>query len=433
MTNVRQAHWIAHIRRAGSLGVVLAAVLGGTRAANAAADAQLMAAVKACEPDARALLEQAVAIDSGTGDAEGLNQLGALLTRELLHSGFTKVDAVPAEPPAVGNNLVATVEGTGRGKILLIAHMDTVFAHGTVAQRPYRVVDEHAYGPGAGDDKQGSVTAICAMRALKAIGFRDFARITLIVNSNEETGSFGTRKLFRENAQASDVAINLERGVPPDGVLVSRKGAAVVTLEITGRAAHSGLEPEKGRNAALEAAHQALELGSLADPKLQTTVNVTVLQAGDKINVIPDHAIVKADVRAYTAEEFERVERQAKELAMHTTVPDVKLAVTMERTFPPWPHASSTDALVERARAVYAEIGGNLEAVSVGSSADVALAAETGTPSIDGFGILGGGAHGPDDHADLRSIVPRVYLLARFVMDLGRNPPARAVAVARPN
>lgn len=425
MTTNREASWLARSRVGAALGLVLAVALGVTKAAHAAADAQLMTAIKACEPDARALLERAVAIDSGTGDAEGLNQLGALLARELRSAGFTKVDAIPAEPPAVGNNLVATVEGTGRGKILLISHMDTVFAHGTVAQRPYRVVDEQAYGPGAGDDKQGAVTAICAMRALKAIGFRDFARITLIVNSNEETGSFGTRKLFREHALLSDVAINLERGVPPDGVLVSRKGAAVVTLEITGRAAHSGLEPEKGRNAALEAAHQALAIGTLADPQLETTVNVTVLQSGDKFNVIPDRAVVKADVRAYTPAEFDRVERAAKDLAMRTTVPDVKVVVTMERTFPPWPHVPSTDALLERARAVYAEIGGKLAAVSVGSSADVALTAEAGTPSIDGFGILGDGAHGPDDHADLRSIVPRVYLLARFVMDLGRSPPAK--------
>ncbi len=425
MTMIRHTHCVVRAPVRAWLSLLLAMALGGTGAANAAADAQLMDAIKACEPDARALLERAVSIDSGTGDVEGLAQLGALLRRELLSAGFTNVDAVPAEPPAVGDNLVATVEGTGRGKILVVAHMDTVFAHGTVARRPYRVVDDQAYGPGAGDDKQGSIAAICAMRALKAIGFRDFARITLIVNSNEETGSFGTRKLFRERAQASDVAINLERGVPPDGVLVSRKGAAVVTLEITGRAAHSGLEPEKGRNAALEAAHQALEIGALADPKRETTVNVTVLQSGDKFNVIPDHAVVKVDVRAYTAEEFDRVERQAKELAARTSVPDVKVTMTMERTFPPWPHARSTDALLERARVVYAEIGRKLAAVSVGSSADVALTAETGTPSIDGFGILGDGAHGPDDHADLRSLVPRVYLLARFLMDLGRDPPAR--------
>jgi glutamate carboxypeptidase len=398
--------------------------------AHAAPNAALMAAVQACEPDARALLEQIVSIDSGTGDAEGLDRVGAILTRELLMSG-AKVDAIPAEPPAVGHNLVATATGTGRGKILLIAHMDTVFARGTVAERPYRLVGQKAFGPGAGDDKSGSVAAICALRALKQTGFRDYARITLIVNTNEETGSFGTRTLIHEHAKASDVAINLERGVPPDAVLLARKGAALVTLEITGRAAHSGLEPEKGRNAVIEAAHQALELGKLADLSRETTVNVTVLQGGGAFNVIPDHAIVKADVRAYTTDELERVEAGVKKLATQNVVPDIRVAVSMERTFPAWPHAASTDALLKRAQTIYAELGRTLTGVQVGSSADVAIAAETGTPSIDGFGILGGGAHGPDDHADLDSIVPRVYLLARMLIALGRDPPAKPVTATQ--
>jgi glutamate carboxypeptidase len=411
------------------LGVAIGVALSPC-GARAAANAELMAAVRACEPDARALLEQIVSIDSGTGDAEGLDNVGAILTRELLMSGV-KVDAIPAEPPAVGHNLVATATGTGRGKILLIAHMDTVFPHGTVAQRPYRVVGNQAFGPGAGDDKQGSIAAICALRALKQTGFHDYARITLIVNTNEETGSFGTRALIHEHAKASDVAINLERGVPPDAVLLARKGAALVTLEITGRAAHSGLEPEKGRNAVIEAAHQALELGKLADPSRETTVNVTVLQGGGAFNVIPDHAIVKADVRAYTTDEIERVEKGVRKLATQNIVPDIRVAVSMERTFPAWPRAASTDALLKRAQAVYAELGRTLTGVQVGSSADVALAAETGTPSIDGFGILGDGAHGTEDHADLDSIVPRVYLLARMLMELGRDPPAKSVTATQ--
>src|SRR5262249_43043330 len=144
MIRIRQGR-LLRSRAFACLAAVAAAV--GTEAAHAAANEQLMTAGKACEPEPRALLERAVARGS---DAEGLNRLGALLTPELLRAGFTNVDAVPAEAPAVGNNLVATVEGSGRGRILLIAHMDTVFAHGTVAQRPYRVVDEQAYGPGAG-------------------------------------------------------------------------------------------------------------------------------------------------------------------------------------------------------------------------------------------------------------------------------------------
>jgi glutamate carboxypeptidase len=350
--------------------------------------------------------------------------MGAILKTELEHVG-AKVESVSAVAPAVGDNVVATLTGTGKGRILLIAHMDTVFPHGTVAQRPYRVVDDRGIGPGAGDDKAGIVSAVCALRVLNSINYRHYAKITLILNSNEETGSVGTRELIHAKAKESDVAINLERGVPPDGLEVTRKGSAVITVEITGRAAHSGLEPEKGRNALIEASHQALQLGSLADPAKETTVNVTMLQGGNAINVIPEHAIIKADVRAFTPLELDRIETGIQKLAADTIVPDIQVKASMTRNFPPWPRAASTEALLTRAQKLYAEIGGKLVGVPVGSSADVAFAAETGTPSIDGVAILGGGAHGVEDHADLSSIVPRVYLLARMLMDLGHNPPVK--------
>ena len=280
-------------------------------------------------------------------------------------------------------------------------------------------------GPGAGDDKSGGVTALCALGALKAIGYRDFSRIDLIINASEETGSVGSRDLIRKLAKQADLAINLERGVPSDQALASRKGSATLTLEFIGRAAHSGLEPEKGRNAALEAAHAALELGKLADPAKQTTVNVTVLSAGDKINVIPDHAIVKADVRVHTSDEFDRVEKAATKLAASPTIDGVTIVSRLEKSFPPWPHAASTDALLVRANKLYAELGRQLTLISVGSSADVAYAAETGTPALDGFGLEGEGAHGPDDQADLSTLTPRAYLLARLLMDIGGAPPLK--------
>jgi glutamate carboxypeptidase len=393
-------------------------------ASEAAPDAKVLEAAKACEPKARVLLQQLVQIDSGTVDVAGLAAMGAILKVELEQLG-AKVESVPATAPAVGDNLVATLTGTGKGRILLIAHMDTVFPHGTVAQRPYKVVGDHGIGPGAGDDKNGIVSAVCALAVLHNINYRDYARITLILNSNEETGSVGTRDLIRAKAKESDAVINLERGVPPDGLEVTRKGSAVITVEIIGRAAHAGLEPEKGRNAIVEASHQALKLGSLADSAKQTTVNVTMIEGGNAINVIPDHAVIRADVRAFTPEEFDRVQTGLEKLASDTTVPEVLVKVSMTRNFPPWPPSASTQALLIRAQKLYAEIGRQLAGVPVGSSADVALAAETGTPSIDGVAILGGGAHGVDDYADLSSIVPRVYLLTRMLMDLGHNPAVR--------
>jgi glutamate carboxypeptidase len=384
-------------------------------------NAKVLAAVKTCEPKAQELLQQLVQIDSGTSDVAGVTAVGAILKVELEDLG-AKVESASSTVPGVADNLVATLTGTGKARILLIAHMDTVFPRGTVAQRPYKVVGEHGIGPGAGDDKNGLVSAVCALRVLHELKFRDYARITLILNSNEETGSVGTRFLIRTKAKESDVVINLERGVPPDGLEVARKGSAVITVEITGRAAHAGLEPEKGRNAIVEASHQALQLGSLADVGKETTVSVTMIEGGNAINVIPDHAIVRADVRALTPQEFDRVETGLAKLAADTIVPDVKVKASIIRNFPPWPPSPSTRALLARAQKLYAEIGLQLAGVTVGSSADVAFAAETGTPSIDGVAMIGGGAHSVDDYADLSSIVPRVYLLSRMLMDLGANP-----------
>ncbi len=365
-----------------------------------------------------------VAIDSGTGDVEGLTAVGALFAAELTALG-ADVRRVPSVPPAAGDNIVATLTGTGKGRILLIAHMDTVFARGDVAKRPPRWEGSHYIGPGAGDDKSGGVTIVCALSALKAIGHRDFARIEVLLNASEEVGSPGSRDLIRERARDSDLAINVERGIPGDAVLAARKGSAKLVLDFTGRAAHSGLEPEKGRNAALEAARVASELGRLASPAAQTSVTVVMLHSGEKTNVVPDRAQIVADVRAFTAAEFDRVEREAAALAARPGIDGVTITSSLQRTFPPWPRVPSTDALIARAARLYAELGRKLTATEVGSSADVALAAETGTPSIDGFGMEGGGAHGVDDYVDFATLTPRAYLMARLLMDAGRDPPKR--------
>ena len=381
----------------------------------------MLAAAQACEPVARTLLQQLVSIDSGTANTAGVDALRAALVPELEKLG-AKIERVPSTEAGYADSVLASWTGTGRGRVLLIAHMDTVFSPGVAAARPYRVVGDHGIGPGAGDDKQGIVAALCALRVLRETNFRDYARIALLLNSNEETGSTGSGALITKEAAASDAVLNLERGVPPDGVVVARKGSAKMTIEITGRAAHSGLEPEKGRNAVVEAAHQILKVSSLADAAKETTVNVTLIDGGTVSNVIPDRATITVDVRAFSAEEFDRVEAGMRRLTADVSVPDVKVAASLERGFPPWARNPSTDALLARANSLYAEIDRSLAAIVVGSSADVAVAALTGTPSIDGFGLLGGGAHGVDDHVELTSIVPRTYLLARMLMSIGTDP-----------
>jgi glutamate carboxypeptidase len=299
------------------------------------------------------------------------------------------------------------------------------FSRGDVAARLPHWEGDHYVGPGAGDDKSGGVTAICALKALKAVGFTDFGRITLLLNASEETGSLGSRDLIREEAKKSDLVINLERGVPTDQVLVARKGSAVLTFEVTGRAAHSGLEPEKGLNAALESARLALAVGALADPAKKTTVNVDIISGGERTNVIPAHAVVKADVRAFSKEEFNRVEAGAADLAAHPSIAGVTVTSTLQRNFPSWPHLASADAVVARGNRLYAELGRTLTPTEVGSSADANYASEAGAVTIDGFGVEGGGAHSPLDYADFATLTPRAYLLARLLMDVGHEPGTR--------
>ncbi len=399
----------------------LAGIASTPVAWSAQPNAKILTAVKECEPGARSLLERLVGIDSGTGDAQGLSAVGAIYASELRALG-AEVKAVPPTPPAVGDLVLATFTGHGKGRITLISHMDTVFNRGDVAKVHPHWDGQHYIGPGAGDDKQGGIAAVCALKAIRSIGFTDFATINVLLNSNEETGSIGTHDLIVSLAKSSDLVINLERGVPPDKVLVARKGSAVLTFEFKGRAAHSGLEPEKGRNAVLEAARVALMLGPLADRAKQTTVNVDILAGGDKTNVIPDRAVLKVDVRAFSQDEFDRIEKEAARIAANPGTEGVTATASLSRSFPPWPRVASADAAVARANRLYGELGRTLTPTDVGSSADVSYAAETGTPSLDGFGIEGDGAHTANDYADFATFTPRVYLLARMLMDFGREP-----------
>jgi glutamate carboxypeptidase len=215
------------------------------------------------KPGAIKLWERLVNIDSGTGDAEGLKAVGAIAIEELKKLGAA-IETVPSSP-AVGDNTVATFTGAGKGKALLMAHMDTVFGKGAAAARPFRIECGRAYGPGVSDDKAGIVVAIVALNILQDLKFKDYARITLFLNTNQETGSRGSRALIGKLAKEHDVTLNLEAGRAGDGITVWRKGSGTIKVEVKGCASHAGAAPEFGRNAVMELAHQMLQLSKLAD------------------------------------------------------------------------------------------------------------------------------------------------------------------------
>jgi len=398
--------------------LALAALLLCATRLSCAADAnpKVLSTAEGYRGEALHLLERLVNIDSGTGNEAGLSQIGTIVADELRKAG-ARVETVPATP-AVGNNILATWKGTGKARILLMAHMDTVFKDGTARAKPFYIKDNRAYGPGVMDDKGGVVAGLYAMKILQQLDFKQYGQVTLLLNTNEETGSKGTRALIEREARQHDVTLNLEPGRPADGLVVWRKGSGTAEIDVKGKAAHAGVAPESGRNAATELAHQVLQLGKLGDSAKQTTFNITVLKAGDATNVIPDHATAYADLRVAVPEEFDRVERDLARMSANKLIPDTEVKTSLVRGFPPMPRNAASDQLATKAQAIYSEIGHKLTLEGSGGAADASLSAGVGTPTLDGFGIVGGGIHTPEEYAEVESVVPRLYLLSRMIMEL---------------
>jgi glutamate carboxypeptidase len=371
------------------------------------------------------LLEQLVNIDSGTGDVEGGRKVAAVLKPRLEALGMT-VELVPAEAPGLPENLVARLVGSGRGRILLIGHLDTVFDPGTAAARPYRTDATKAYGPGVGDEKGGVVNAVEAVQILKTLGFNDFKSITLLVESSEERGSPGTRALIGRLLADADVELNLEPGEEPDGITVWRKGSNNFLIDVKGRAAHAGVAPQDGRNAALELIHQLQGLEGLPKTGEGVTVNLTLLNAGSRYNIIPETAQATLNVRIRQPAEGDAIMALLEKNARTTLVPETTVTVRREISFPPLPSNPATDALAARAQAIYAGLGMTLATGGNGGASESALAAEAGVAAQDGLGPSGGGYHTAKEYINRGRVTPRLYLLTRLMMDLGRDPPPRA-------
>ncbi|MGV7208661.1 glutamate carboxypeptidase [Oxalobacteraceae bacterium A2-2] len=397
--------------------IVLAAALMCCCTAQAAPRQSVLDQATQLRAGTEQLLERLVNIDSGSYNQAGLDAVGAIVRAELEALG-ARIETHSAAP-AKGSNLLATWRGAGKGRVLLVAHTDTVFADGSAKTRPYRVQGRRAYGPGIMDDKGGVVLALQAVRLLRQLKYEDYGQISLLINTNEETGSAGTRGLIERLAQQHDVAFNLEPGRAADGLVIWRKGSGEIELEVQGKAAHAGVAPDSGRNAAMEAAHQVLQLSRLGDPAKQTTVNFTVIKAGERTNVIPDSAMAQADVRVAVPEEFDRVERDLKRISAQQLIPGTQVSAQLRRGFPPMPQNAATDAMAARAQAIYGELGRKLTLEGTGGAADASLIAAAGVPTLDGLGIVGGGIHTPEEYAELDSIVPRLYLLARLMMEYG--------------
>jgi glutamate carboxypeptidase len=393
----------------------------GAQAAPHRNDKVYQAAIASREA-ALALLKEIVDIDSGTGDVAGGTQVAAVLAPHLKDLGG-EVRTEPADISGLPDNLLAVFRGTGKGRILIIAHFDTVFGPGTTAARPFSMDRERAHGPGVGDEKAGVVNAVMALKILHDLAFKNYQTITLLLDNSEERGSPGSRKLIAALVKQHDVEFNMEPGDPPDALTVWRKGSASIHLEVKGRAAHAGMAPQDGRNAAVELVHQLAALeGAFPHSGAGTTVNLTILKSGERNNIIPDLAQATLNVRFRTPDEFNTVLAKVESGSRDTLVADTQVVVTHDPAFPPLTENAQIDALAARAKAIYAEIGKTVDLSGNGGASESALAMAAGTPALDGLGYVGGDFHTDHEWIDLNSVVPRLYLFTRLLMEVGAKP-----------
>src|SRR3984957_16948900 len=411
------------------LAASLALIWGAAADAAPKRDETVYRAVEANRAGALKLLESIVNVDSGSGDAEGGKRGEELLAAQLKASG-ADIHYQPAEAPNLPPNLGAVFHGTGKAKILIIAHIDTVFGPGTVAKRPFRIEGNRAHGPGIGDEKAGVVNAVTTLKILHDLGFKNYATITLLLDDSEELGSPGSTQLIKTLAKQNDVEFNMEPGDPPDAITVWRKGGGDILIQVKGRAAHAGMVPQNGRNAAVELAHQLTALdGAFPHTGDGTTVNLTLIKAGDRSNIIPDVAAATLDVRFRNLEEFDAVLARIKSGLAPKIVPDTTITVTKDgSTYPPLTENPQIDALGARAQAIYAELGKTLALSGNGGASESAVVMSAGTPALDGLGFVGDAFHPDHEWIDLTSVPPRLYLFTRLLMETSLAPPKKAAS-----
>jgi glutamate carboxypeptidase len=386
-------------------------------------------AVEAHRAGALELLKSIVNIDSGSGDVEGGKRVEEILATRLKASG-ADCHYEPSEAPNLAPNLVAVFHGTGKAKILIIAHIDTVFGPGTVAKRPFSIEGNRAHGPGVGDEKAGVANAVTALEILHDLGFRSYATITLLIDGSEELGSPGSTALIKTLARQSNVEFNMEPGDPPDALTVWRKGGGDISIQVKGRSAHAGMAPQDGRNAAVELVHQLAALeGTFPHTGDGTTVNLTVLKAGTRTNIIPDSAEATLDVRFRKLEDFDTVLAKIKSGLAPKIVPDTTVTVASAGlAYPPLTENPQIDALGARAQAIYAELGKTVSLSGNGGASESAVAMSVGTPALDGLGYVGDAFHTDHEWIELSSVTPRLYLFTRLLMETSLAPPNKANA-----
>ena len=360
------------------------------------------------QPAARVLdlTRRLAQIESPTTDKAAVDRLGAALAAELGSLGAS----VTVHPQAVAGDHLLARWGEGSGGLLVLCHMDTVWDLGTLERMPLVVRDGKLYGPGVCDMKGGIALFLAVLQTLKASG-RPFPHpLAALFTSDEETGSSTSRPLIESLGRAAALTLVLEPGLPNGAIKTSRKGTGDISIAAHGRAAHAGVDHEKGRNAIEELAHHLLSAQRLTDYARGTTVNVGVVHGGTRPNVVPEEARAEVDFRVLDAAEVARLQDWAASLHPVLEGTTVSAEVTLNR--PPMPRDATMAAAFLKAQSIASQIGLSLKEGSTGGGSDANFVAPLGVPVLDGLGVVGNSAHSEREHLVIDSLPERAALLA---------------------
>jgi glutamate carboxypeptidase len=359
------------------------------------------------------LLQRFVETESPTHDKPACDRMADAIGATLTADGW-RVERDPRTE--VGDVLCATLDGDGADRgTLVLAHLDTVWPVGTLAAMPWRVDAERdrAAGPGVLDMKAGIVATVLAARLLRASDVRPQGRLTLLVTSDEETGSAHSRARIEAEARGHDRVFVVEPARDDGALKVGRKGVADFHLEFQGVPAHAGNSPEAGASALVELAHAVLFARSLDDAEAGTTVHPTVAHAGGPVNVITERATLAIDARVLLPDEAERIDDAVR--AWEPRDERVRVAVSGGLNRPPMEPTAANLALFDRARSHAATWGESLESAVVGGGSDGNFTSALGVPTLDGLGACGGGPHARSEHIRIGASLDRVALLTALI------------------
>jgi glutamate carboxypeptidase len=356
--------------------------------------------------------------DSGSYDKAGVDAVMDRLQARLGALGFT-VERLPQE--RFGDDLVARRQGNGSARIMLLGHADTVFPVGTTAQRPMSLGEDRIFGPGTCDMKAGLLTGIYAVEALDHIGWHDYGQITFVIVSDEEIGERHSVELLMAEGPEHDAVLTLEAARENGDIVTARKAGCWITVEARGKAAHAGVEPEKGRSATVAIANVIVETFALNGRKPGMTVNPGEISGGRAPNIVSDFATAHFDLRAWTNADLEELVTEFTTQALRQPVPDVQITVTRDpgSGCPAMERTPGVVRLEEAAVRIASELGFPLKGAATGGGSDISFAGYRGTPGLDGLGPIGGLDHGPDEYVVTSSVVPRTALLAKLMQAIG--------------